>query len=84
MPTTVTDLSESDGGFQRCAWCRGIGRWNIAPGQTLPCIVCHGKGEIKVVQPPVYCHQCHGIGRETPTNPCLTCAGTGWEGVMNK
>lgn len=68
---------------QLCAWCRGTGKWNIAPGQAASCVVCGGTGKISVIQPPIYCRQCRGKGREQMTNPCLTCAGTGWEGVLS-
>jgi DnaJ-class molecular chaperone len=83
--TKVTNNSTGKiSGAQKCAWCRGNGRWNISPGQNIPCIVCGGQGQVFVVQPPIYCRQCQGIGRATQTNPCLTCAGTGWEGVLGQ
>lgn len=70
--------------LQMCAWCRGEGKWNIALGQSVSCVVCGGTGKIAVIHPPVYCTQCQGTGRENATNPCLICAGTGWEGVLSE
>jgi DnaJ-class molecular chaperone len=67
-----------------CAWCTGSGKWNVAPGLSTSCIVCGGKGNVTVGQPPVSCLQCDGKGRANTVTPCLTCAGTGWESYLTK
>ena len=72
-------MSTTSFGFERCAWCDGIGgRW---PGGD--CEVCHGKGVVAVSQPPMKCARCWGNGRAlngwAHTFPfCSACAGTGW------
>lgn len=67
---------------QKCAWCTGSGRWTLAPGNTISCIVCGGKSQVSVAQPAIQCRQCAGAGKgSSRMNPCLTCAGTGWEHV---
>jgi DnaJ-class molecular chaperone len=68
----------------KCAWCAGTGEWNVAPGLCTSCIVCGGKGNVTVAQPPVFCLQCNGTGRMNTVSPCLTCAGTGWESYLTK
>ena len=68
----------------KCAWCVGTGRWNVAPGLRTSCVVCGGKGNISVAQPPILCRQCDGKGRINTVSPCLTCAGTGWESYLTK
>ena len=68
----------------KCAWCEGSGKWRVAPGHFGSCIVCGGKGSVKVTQPPVVCLQCDGKGRANSVRPCFTCAGTGWESYPTK
>jgi DnaJ-class molecular chaperone len=67
----------------KCAWCDGTGRWNVAPGVPASCIVCGGKGHVSAIQPAAHCQQCEGSGRRSVSNPCLTCAGTGWEHISS-
>lgn len=68
----------------KCAWCDGSGEWNVAPGICASCIVCGGKGSVKVAQPPIVCSQCEGKGRIYTVTPCVICAGTGWESYLTK
>lgn len=84
MTIDVTNVNNPRSTFQICAWCRGLGKWDISRGQSTGCIVCGGAGKVLVAQPPIYCRQCRGKGRENAANPCLTCAGTGWEGVLGQ
>ena len=67
-----------------CAWCAGTGRWAVSAGHVISCLVCGGKGQVFVAQPAGQCRQCSGTGRRNATNPCLTCAGTGWGSVFNQ
>jgi DnaJ-class molecular chaperone len=64
-----------------CAWCAGTGRWAVSAGYVISCLVCGGKGQVSVIQPAGPCRQCLGSGKRNGTNPCLTCAGTGWASV---
>lgn len=68
----------------KCAWCGGTGKWNIAPGNNASCVVCGGKGTVLVSGQPRICWQCRGNGQTDGVNPCLTCAGTGWEMVLGQ
>jgi DnaJ-class molecular chaperone len=69
---------------QKCAWCGGTGKRNLAPGNEISCIVCGGKSEVSMLQPTILCSNCAGIGKTGKSiNPCLTCAGTGWEHIKD-
>jgi len=67
--------------LEGCAWCTGTGKWAVSLGYVISCLVCGGKGKVLVAQPAGQCQQCGGSGRRNATNPCLTCAGTGWARV---
>jgi DnaJ-class molecular chaperone len=49
-----------------------------------PCAACKGKGQIKVLAPPMVCPRCGGSGHSSQVglffNPmlCVICRGTGW------
>jgi hypothetical protein len=77
----VKTKTSSDYSQAKCAWCGGSGKWSVAPGSKTVCIVCSGKGKVSVAGQPSECRQCRGSGRSDRVNPCLTCAGTGWEKV---
>ena len=66
----------------KCAWCSGTGKWNVATGNYAVCVVCGGKGQVSVSGRGNQCGQCRGSGKSNSVNPCLTCAGTGWEKVI--
>ena len=68
----------------KCAWCSGTGKWSIAPGNNASCVVCDGKGLVSVTGRPRECWQCRGSGKSDSVSPCLTCAGTGWELVLER
>jgi DnaJ-class molecular chaperone len=69
--------------LENCAWCKAGGRWNLAPGHVISCVVCGGKGQVSVAQPSGKCRQCAGSGKRNPASPCLQCAGTGWEHISD-
>jgi hypothetical protein len=73
--------AEKTYGPAKCAWCDGSKKWQVAPGTIASCIVCGGKGYVSMVQPAGHCRECSGRGRRQNLNPCLTCAGTGWEHI---
>jgi DnaJ-class molecular chaperone len=68
----------------KCAWCAGTGESAVSKGYVISCLVCGGKGQVSMAQPAGQCRPCNGTGRRSATNPCLTCAGTGWGRVFDQ
>jgi DnaJ-class molecular chaperone len=68
----------------KCAWCAGTGESAVSKGYVISCLVCGGKGQVSMAQPAGQCRPCNGTGRRNATNPCLTCAGTGWGRVFDQ
>lgn len=68
----------------KCGWCGESGRWQLAPGHIISCVVCGGKGQVSVAQPAMRCLQCNGNGKANAASACLKCAGTGWEQVKGE
>ena len=63
---------------ETCAWCAGTGESTASGGFIITCLVCGGKGNIRVNLPVETCPDCSGKGRRNATAPCLSCSGTGW------
>lgn len=63
----------------KCAFCRGTG---IDPFPVLSpksnCVVCHGRGVVRVPPPYVTCQRCRGTGVYFGSHMyCWTCRGKG-------
>ncbi|GAC1446245.1 MAG: hypothetical protein NVSMB56_03120 [Pyrinomonadaceae bacterium] len=63
---------------RNCGWCEGKGTLLLAPGHLVSCIVCGGKGHLKIIESAIQCASCDGTGRRSKTRSCLICDGTGW------
>jgi DnaJ-class molecular chaperone len=63
---------------ETCAWCKGTGESTASGGFIVTCLVCGGKGNIRVNLPAEPCAVCSGSGRRNASGPCISCAGTGW------
>ena len=82
FPQGVGQVLSYRNGFvlKDCAYCKG--------GQLIEdnvrCAACEGKGQIKVLDPPMACPRCNGSGHSQEIGLlfdlrfCVICRGTGW------
>ena len=77
-------MLQLDNDMGKCAWCAGTGHGVTSGGNVISCLVCGGKGKLKVTQPPELCGICNGSGRRSELKACFTCVGTGWSRVFVK
>ena len=67
----------------KCAWCAGSGTLVQSPGAFVSCIVCGGKGHVSIKLPGDKCRACDGSGKRGSVGKCFTCAGSGWEHIVD-
>lgn len=68
----------------KCAWCAGSRESMAAPGRSVSCMVCGGKGHVKIEVPAEACPDCEGTGKGRGIHTCHSCAGTGWQHYLKK
>lgn len=67
----------------KCGFCKGTG---LMPSKTTRCLVCLGKGMVKVTAPAVICAYCNGQGRSLLNRDlsCMICKGKGVVTISGK